>query len=229
MAAITHIGNKLLITRGELRGRIGEIIAIIQLPCGLTNYEMIIGDDTSVAYTIPAEDCREYCPGSINLESPFDITNYLSVEQMKDIAETIYAKKITDYINDIIHNQKIGGRNFLERVIDEIIRSFAKEYLDQYKDQLLETFKKVIEMDVPVVDDEDAKCFGRAIQWALERCATNYIEKNPDEITEIMKPTIHHRAGNMLHEKWSYTLSKKVEKFIDDFINESLNTTKEDK
>ena len=182
-----------------------------------------------MAYTIPAEDCREYCPGSINLESPFDITNYLPVNQMKDIAETVYTTKITDYINDIINNQKIAGRNFLERVIDEIIRSFAKEYLDQYKDQLLETFKKVIEMDIPVVDDEDAKCFGRAIQWALERCATNYIEKNPDEITEIMKPTIHHRAGNMLHEKWSYSLSKKVEKFIDDFINESLNATKEDK
>ena len=223
MAAITHVGDRLLVIRGKMRGWTGEVKAIKHLQFGLIDYEMEFDDDSSIILDIPADDCREYNPGTLNLESPFDITNYLPVNQMKDIAETVYTTKITDYINDIINNQKIAGRNFLERVIDEIIRSFAKEYLDQYKDQLLETFKKVIEMDVPAVNDEDMKCFGRSIQWALERCATKYIEEHPDEITEIMKDGIHANAKRMIDEKWSWSMQNTIKQVADKLVNEAFN------
>jgi len=231
MAAITHVGNHLLIIRGKWRGCIGEIKEIKQLPCGLFDYLMEIDlsiEDSydSVKVTIPADDCREYNPGNINLESPFDITNYLSVNQMKDVAKEIYISKVNTYLDDIFNNRRnIGCGNVAQQVLNEVINQYAGKMVDQYKDDILNIFKKVIESDLPASGDEDEKCFGRSIQWALERCATKYIEEHPDEIQEVMKAKIYESSKRMIEEKWSYSLNKAIEKTAEEFIKQTFETT----
>lgn len=228
MAAITHVGNKLLITRGKWRGWIGEIKEIKHLPCGLMDYVMEIDDsdeDTvnKIEITVQAEDCREYCPGSINLESPFDITNYLSVNQMKDIAKEIYTVKINTFLDDLFNGKIELCGSIPVQVLNEVVNSYAKSMFDQYKDEMLKIFKKMIENELPLTDSEDDKCFGRAIQWRLEQAAETYIKEHPEEIGEIMKDEIHNNAKRMIAEKWSYSVSKAMENIAKELVEQGLN------
>lgn len=228
MAAITNIGKRLLITRGEWRGYTGTIKEIKHLPCGLIDYVMEIdlydndGNGDTIEITIQSEDCREYCPGSINLESPFDITSYLSTTEMRNIAMKIYEAKITTYLDDIFNSRALhGAGNIANQVINEITSNYASEMFDKYKDDMLKIFKKVIEFDPPIVDDEDGRCFGRSIQWALEKCASKYIEEHPDELHNVMKDKIHEIAERMVEDQWSYNLNNAIEKTVSDFIKYS--------
>lgn len=217
MGAISHEGDMLLITRGKYRGYVAQIKKVIHLPCGLIDYLMEIDDSdedsiNGLEFTIRSEDCREYTPGSINLEQPFDITNYLSTNKMKDIAEEIYKVKITEYVDAILNNRKeLGCGNIVQQILNKVVNEYAENMFNQYKDELLEIFKKVINMDLPASNDEDEKCFARSIQWALENRATKYIENNQSEIEIIMKDKIHKRSKEFIDEKLSYTLSKSIE------------------
>ena len=235
MAAITHVGNKLLIIRGQWRGWVGEIKEVKHLPCGLIDYVMEIDDSDEDTYnkleiTVQAEDCREYCPGSINLEDRFDITNYLSVNQMRDIAKEVYTTKISTYIDDVFNNRvKTHCGSIPNQVIHEIVQHHAGEMWSQYQDDMLKLFRKIITEDTPLVDDEDIKSFGRSIQWALERVATKYIEDHPEEITEMMKDEIAKNAKRMVEEQWSYSMSKAMENLAKDLVNKGLNIVPEKK
>ena len=226
MSAITHVGNKLLITAGKYRGCIGEIKEIKHLPCGLIDYVMIIDDsdeDTvnKLEITVRAEDCSEYTPGSINLENRFDITNYLSVNQMKDVAKTIYEKKIADYIDKFTNNNAIVS--IMDRIVSAVANQYANDLGDKYKDDMLKIFKKVIESNSPLVDDEDEKCFGRAIQWALERYACKYIEEHPEEIIIIMKDEIAESARKMIDDKLSWSITDAINKTANEVIGRYFN------
>lgn len=232
MAALTHVGNKLLIIRGKWRGWIGEIKEIKHLPCGLIDYVMEIDDsdeDTvnKLQITVQAEDCREYNPGSINLESPFDITNYLSVNQMRDIAKDIYTSKVNSFLDEVFKGRCELCGSIPVQVLDEIVKHYAATMFDKYKDELLDVFKRVIESDTPASGDDDEKCFGRAIQWALERVAQTYIDNHPSEITDIMKDEIHKNAERMIMEKWSWSLSHKLEETAKKVIDQGFNITNE--
>lgn len=231
MAAITHVGNHLLVIRGEMRGQIGEVVKIKHLGHGLIDYVMLFDEDENdhgFEYIVPADDCSEYNPGSINLESPFDITNYLSVNEMKDIAKKIYISKITSFLDDVFANRSNVCGNIPAQVLNEIIEHYASDMFDKYKDDMLKIFKNIIESDTPIVNDENEKCFSRSIQWALEKCASKYIEEHPDELHETMKDQIHESAKRMIEEKWSYNLNKAIEKTITDFI-ESFKSNPDNK
>jgi len=233
MSAITHVGNKLLIIRGKWRGWIAEVKEIKHLPCGLIDYVMEIDDsdeDTvnKLEITVQAEDCREYCPGSINLEDRFDITNYLSVNEMKDVARKIYESKVNSFLDDVFNNRSDFCGSIPVQVLKEIVDKYAADMINEYHDQMIEIFRKTITADVPLVGDEDAQCFGRGIQWALERTATNYIEKHPEEITELMKDEIHNNARRMTIEKWSYSMSKSIENLAKELVNTGLNIIPEE-
>lgn len=231
MAALTHVGNSLLITRGKWRGWIGTIKEIKQLPCGLFDYVMEIDDsdeDTvnKIEVTIPADDCREYIPGNINLETPFDITNYLDVNQMRDIAKEVYTVKVTEYVDAILHNRKEAGcGNIVQQILTEVVNKYTTDMIDQYKDDFLKIFKKVINMDLPASGDEDEKCFARAIQWKLENCATEYIKDHPDEIVDVMKSKINDIAKDMISQKLSHSLSCVIESTATEVIKTVFTNT----
>jgi hypothetical protein len=229
MSAITHVGDSLLITRGEWRGCVAEVKEIKQLPAGLIDYVMVIDDSdeecvNKISITIPAEDCREYCPGSINLENKFDITNYLSVGQMRDIAKSIYEKKVSDYADEILNRRATAGcGSMADQILSKAADNFAKNLSDKYHDQMLVIFKKVIESDNPIVNDEDEKSFGRSIQWALERCATKYIEEHPEEICKIMEDEIAESAKQMINDNLSYNLTQAINKTANEVIGRYFN------
>ena len=217
--ARADIGNSLLITRGNYRGCIGEIKEIKQLPCGLFNYIMKIEDD--LAIEIPSEDCREYNPGNINWQFPYDIMNYLSTNTMISIAEEIYRTKVTEYVDAILNNRKEAGcGNIVQQVLTGIVNKYSQDMADQYKDDFLKIFKEVINMDLPASNDEDEKCFARSIQWALDRCATKYIEEHPDEIIDIMKEKIYESSKVMVDKNLSYSLSRKIEETANKIVGE---------
>lgn len=220
MAALAQVGNKLLVVRGTHRGCVGEIIKVNEIGCGLIDYVMVFGNDKTIAYTIPADDCKEYNPGNINLESQFDITNYLSVDTMKDVAKEIYTKKVTDYLDDAFNNRvNVGCGSIPLQVLHIVVDKYADDMFDKYKDDILAVFIKTIKSDTPLSGDEDDKCFSRSIQWALERTATKYIENNPDEISDMMKEQLEATIKRMFEEKLSYSLSKAIEKSAKDFID----------
>jgi len=235
MAAITHVGNKLLITRGKYRGCIGEIKEIKQLPCGLIDYDMIIDDsdedsENKLIITVQSEDCREYCPGSINLEAPFDITNYLSVQEMKSIAKRIFECKIETFVDEILQNRiDYGHGSITQQILYEVVKDYANRLGDKYQEDFLVIFKKVINMELPAVNDEDQKSFARSIQWSLETVANNYIKEHPEEISELVKHGVFECARSYTEKDFTYTLSKNIEKVVKDSLETFMKSESEEK
>lgn len=231
MAVVTNVGDSLLVIRGPWRGRIGRIVNVHNLVCGLVDYEMKFedGDDNICVATIPADDCREYCPGSINLESPFDITNYLSTSTMKSVATEIFRAKVTTYVDDILRNRvNAGCGNIVQQVLKEVTKTYAKKLSDKYDEDFIRVFKKVINTDVPE-SDEDKSCFAQGIQWSLENVATDYIKNHPDEMYDIMKDRIYEVAKGLVDDKLSFSISYLIKTQVDNMLKDIFDNIKSSK
>ena len=147
---------------------------------------------------------------------------------MISIAEEIYRTKVTEYVDAILNNRKEAGcGNIVQQILTGIVNKYSQDMVDQYKDDFLKIFKEVINMDLPASNDEDEKCFARSIQWALERCATKYIEEHPDEIIDVMKEKIYESSKVMVDKNLSYSLSRKIEKTANKIVEDIFESIKE--
>jgi len=145
---------------------------------------------------------------------------------MRNVAKSVYDKKVNIYLDDIFNSRKnIGCGNIHQQVLTAIANKYVDEFVDKYREDFLNIFKKVINMDLPASNDEDEKCFGRAIQWRLEQIAGKYIEEHPDEIIEVMRDKIHESAKRMMDEKLSYSISRAIEKNIDTIIKDMFDVS----
>lgn len=202
-----ELGNEVVVLRGEQRGWVGKVAEIIDIGNDLKDVGIKFENDKQFIYKHPMEDVK-----LLNDDS-FDMESYLTKGEMHSILLRVFTDKAEKFVDEVLKNRSSGG---MGGITDQVLTALAEKYISMYFDSLqpyvVNKFKTVIESDSPLVEDEDAKPFGRAIQWKLENAAGKYIDDHKEEIHDLMKDKIHQVAKDMSEDHFVKIISDKVGK-----------------
>lgn len=142
------------------------------------------------------------------------IEKYLSDSQIRDICSRVLEKKITSTVEEILSTQRrYLGKNEMDLVFEKIAKTYAEKFEDRYADTMVKKFEEIIQ-DEKMKKDYDGEYvspFWKHVQSYLESYASDYIQKNPDQIRDLIWPQVE-KAGTSVSQ---YTLETAIKKSID--------------
>lgn len=194
-------------------------------------YKVYINDKTNpiTSYEIISEDflqIRENQTAQLELTS-FDITKYLSEDQMKDIATRVYEEQITKFVDDVLERRTPPYGGIVDQVLIATVEKYVTKLSDKFEADFLAKAKQVIESTDPGNDDHTS--FQEQLTFKLSSVADKCIEANMDVIYGHMSKAIETAANNVGINELAKKISRKIDvnQIIVDLLHESLNVNTE--
>lgn len=201
------VDQRVVITRGENRGRFGTILGIDEYPSsGLIDYQVDV-DGSQETYVVPEEDIRLIMEEQQNL--PFDITKYISEDQMKEIYERVFTEECKKYIDERYNQWRKYSKPVIDVILEKVCYMYAEKLAPEYESKFLDICKKVIDEDRSMHDDYD-DTIAYAMSNALMVVGKEYIKEHEGELQELIKGTVETAAKNLVPDAFTYELSKRI-------------------
>ncbi len=223
------VGNIAIVNSDEYQSLLGFIIGqtvdntghemyIIELKCTSTKVNvypekitLIYCSDTPMK-KLTTEQPVSMSPKQNNISVSFDIdiNKYLSEEDMRNIAEKVFADMVTSRADHII---KTREENWHKSIADQIFDKIANKYIDQltskFEDKLLRKIRKMIDEDWTHSDGSTESLF-ETTQYALQTCIRKYVDDNSDTITSMLNKNINDTILSIGNDKLWDMISYKI-------------------
>lgn len=194
-------------------------------------YKVYINDKTNpiVSYEIISEDflqIRENRTAQLELTS-FDITKYITEDQMKDIATRLYEDRLTKFVDDVLERRIPLCGNIVDQVLMATVERYVTKLSDKFETDFLKKAKSVIESTDPGNDEHIS--FQEQLTYKLSSAADKCIEANMDVIYGYMSKSIETAANNVGINELAKKISRKIDvnQIIVDLLHESISVNTE--
>lgn len=154
----------------------------------------------------------------------FDITKYLSEEEIAEISRKAFTDKINDKVDIVLKNRAEAGLS----VVDQVINETCKKYTEKLSDKFEEDFLKVAKEEIQRENIPEGRSEYDIFRYDISRCLGDavkvYIDNNRDKIEELMKDQIEAATKNITTDSIINILKQKIN--IESILKESFKDNK---
>lgn len=223
-----EVGDRVVVIDGNQRGAIANIQSVIDLGvAGLWDYEVgpfpIRGSEATCNWKIPEHHLRSW--GSVDppcVIDGFDVSKYLSLDLMKQIASQVYTEKVTSHVEEIIKRRTIGNTSLTDYCLQYVCSEFCEKLKSELQEPMLARMIEIIrDKDCTVEDD---MTFNQMLSNSLAQWADKYIRDNLEKLKPAIEAKVAAGIDALVPAEIGAIIARKVD--MKAIIMESLSEDK---
>lgn len=127
----------------------------------------------------------------------FDLTKYLSDEEIQKIAQRVFEERISFKVDNIIKTRtEANHKSLTDMVFDKVILKYVEQLTPKFENQLLEKINMISEGDW-----KEESAYGdslyQTVIYGLSKCIGEYIDDHRYQVTDLIIDRIHNVVENL--------------------------------